>query len=156
MKKHNIIITLALILSSVFFLSCNKSDMRDRFVGLYNMNVDGILYMSEPNGANRVIVWEFPNQRLSIAKQPGVSNGVVVKGYYECDATIDNSYIYGEPFTLIDTITGIPMTLNLVPSKGYLNGNDVLTFEVTATGEAYYEETTCKIEGTSRNTARKL
>lgn len=152
MKKHLFII---IALATLFFFGCDKSDMRERYVGLYNLNIQGILNTTEPNGAKRSITWELTNQKLGIEKQPGVMNALVVNGYYECDATIDESYIYCEPFTLIDTIEGIPMTLDLVPSKGFLNGEGVLTFDIIATGTVQYENGSCPIEGGCRNTATK-
>ena len=154
MKKHLFIITI-LAFTCIFFIGCSKSDLRERYVGRYNLNVQGILQISDPNGAKRSVTWELLNQDLGIEKQPGLKNALVVKGYYECNATIDKSYIYFEPFTLIDTIEGMPMTLNLVPSKGFLNGDGVLTFDIAATGNAKIDMATCAIEGVCSNTARK-
>lgn len=153
MKKHLTIVIIALI--GVLFCGCTKSDMRERFVGNYKLNVQGTLTMNNPNGAKRTIVVNATDLSMEIEKNPGIQNGVCIKGYYHCNATIDKSSIYLEQITLIDTLDEIPMTLNIAPTKGILDANGILTFDADVSGTAEYELCICDIEGTFHNSAVK-
>ena len=153
MKKHLTTIIIALI--GVLFCSCTKSDMREHFVGNYKLNVQGTLTMNNPYGVKRTIVVNATDLNMEIEKNPGVQNGVCIKGYYHCNATVDKSSIYLEQITLIDTLDEIPMTLNIAPTKGVLDANGILTFEAPITGTAYYQQLNADIEGTFHNSAVK-
>lgn len=153
MKKHFITIVIAII--GILFCGCTKSDTREYYVGNYSLNVQGTLTMNNPNGAKRSIIVNATDLQMDIEKITGDKNGVYLKGYYQGYATIDKSSIFISPMTLVDTLEGIRMTLNIVPEKGMLNAEGILTFDAAVTGTADYDDFVGDIEGIFHNTAVK-
>lgn len=156
MKK---ILFLALILLAA--VSCEKDsdsdepafDVRDAFVGEYELTLDGTLSLSTSNETISSMLPDNVNisdyikeQSLTITKDPAKDNQVILSGFYNCTALVSGNNMILESSTEtrsigIGDIIGydlggdIPITYTFVHKTATLT-DGVLTWHTDANGSA--------------------